>query len=366
MPYRQDPFIGNYIGEGIFENSAALVAVDYLDGLAGLDKLEGLAKPTPTTSSDGAKIIYTLLAGKTDGKSVDRLAPTTSDGGRKVNFSLYADRCSSAEARELVRDHLDSGVLHKLTAKMVANFFNPISVDDYTCWGFVPLILGACAMSLGCRTLYTAPGYKAWFHTYKEMLIGIYIEVPLMDAAREQMRKALLGPDGFEPGTPIKFERFARPKDYVPVADEDSTMALMVGGAPWDYKPKWQKGIDDGFITHAVCPNLKTDLGYSTDETLCGGCGTCHAKPLICSKCRDQVYCSKACQKKDFGRHRACCRTPEDAKAFKKADEADPEKWLNRFRTHKEWLYSPAFSPVDQVAKVKSRVKMAETLLGKK
>jgi hypothetical protein len=364
MLYRQDPFIGNIIGEGVFENSAALVAVDYLDGLASLDKLEGLL--TPPTSSDGAKIIYTLLAGTTDGKSVDGLAPTASDDGRKVNYSLYADRCSSREARESVRDHLDSGVLHKLTAKMVANFFNPISIDDYTCWGFVPLILGACAMSLGCRTLYTAPGYKAFFKTYKEMLIGIYAEVPLMDAAREQMRKALLGPGGFKPGTPIDFETFARPKGYVPVADDDATLALMVGGAPWDYKPNWQKGIDDGFITQAVGPNLREHLSYNSDETLCGGCETYHAKPLICSKCKDQVYCSKACQKKDFSRHRACCRTPEDKKAFAEAEKADPEKWINKLRTPKEWLSSPPYSPEDYAVKLAARVKLAEKFLGKK
>ena len=126
---------GRVLGEGVFENDAALRAVAYLDELAGLDKF----KPTATAA------------------------------GEKITYSVYATQCSTPEAAEKVRSHLDSGVLHKLTAKMVANYFNPLSVHDYTCFGYVPVILGACAMTHGCRTLYTAPGYR-YFKTYKEMV----------------------------------------------------------------------------------------------------------------------------------------------------------------------------------------------------
>jgi len=126
MPYPTSTFIADFIGEGVFENDAAFRAVACLNGLAGLDKL-------------------TLIASANDDKVV---------------YLLHAGTCSSNEARELVRSHLDSGVLHKLTAKMVSNFFNPLSVKDFTCKGYVPIILAACAMSHGCLTLYTAPGYK--------------------------------------------------------------------------------------------------------------------------------------------------------------------------------------------------------------
>ena len=135
MPFKTG-LPGRVFGEGVFENDAALRAVDYLDELAGLNKLE----------------------------------PTTTTTGDKITYSLYAPQCSNAEAAEQVRKHLDSGVLHKLTAKMVANYFNPLSVKDFTCHGYVPVILGACAMSHGCHTLYTAPGYHMYFKTYKEML----------------------------------------------------------------------------------------------------------------------------------------------------------------------------------------------------
>jgi hypothetical protein len=110
---------------------------------------------------------------------------------------VYAKQCSTPEAAEKVRKHLDSGVLHKLTTKMVANYFNPLSVDEYTCFGYVPVMLGAFAMSHGCRTLNDAPGYGMFFNKYKEMLIGIFETAPLMDAAREQMKKALVRPGAF-------------------------------------------------------------------------------------------------------------------------------------------------------------------------
>jgi hypothetical protein len=296
MPYPTSTFVAHFIGEGVFENDAAFRAVSYLDELAGLDKL------TPTASANGDKVVY----------------------------SLHAGTCSSTEARELVRSHLDSGVLHKLTTRMVSNFFNPLSVKDYTCGGFVPVILGACAMSHGCRSLYTSPGYEVFFKTYKDMLIGILTTAPLMDAAKEQMKKALLGPDGFEPGTPIDFKRFARPNDYVPRSTEDACTSMMLGGAPSGYMPAFEKagGDDDTFFD--VGPCVRKDMHYSIDATHCGGCLAEHAT-LICAKCRNQVYCSKTCQRKDFKRHKNCCRTPEDAESMK-----DDSLWRNPFFVSKQ------------------------------
>ena len=296
MPYPTVPFLGSFIGEGVFENDGALVAVAHLDELADLDKL------TPTTTANGGKVVY----------------------------SLSAADCSSDEARELVRSHLDSGVLHKLAARMIFNVFNPLSVKDYTCGGFVPIILGACAMSHGCRTLYTAPGYDCFFKTYKDMLIGILTTAPLMDAAKEQMNKALRGPDGFEPGTPIDFKRFARPTDYSPRSTDDPCMGLMLGGLPSGYESTFEKEDveEDTFLD--VGPCVKKDMHYSIDTTLCGGCLGKRAS-LICAKCGVQVYCSKACQRKDFKRHKVCCRTPEDAESMK-----DEGLWNNPFFVSKQ------------------------------
>jgi hypothetical protein len=292
MPFKSG-LPGRVLGEGVFENDAALRAVAYLDELAG----------------------------------VNQLTPTTSAAGEKIMYSLYATQCSSSDAAEKVRIHLDSGVLHTLAAKMVANYFNPLAVSDYTCWGFVPVILGACAMSHGCRTLYSAPGYPVYFKTFKDMLTGIFETAPLMDVAKEQMKKALLGPDGFKPGSAIDFVHFARPKDYLPSDDEDSCIGLMIGGSPAGYTPKYKPASGGG--QGVIGPCSKGDMNYSDDDELCGGCENMkhHGKSLMCARCKDQVYCSKACQRKDFRRHKPVCRTPEDRETMKE----QRSMWINTF-----------------------------------
>jgi hypothetical protein len=293
MPYPTLTFLGSFVGEGVFENDGATVAVAHLDGLAGLDKL------TPTTSANGGKVVY----------------------------SLYADGCSSDEARDLVRSHLDSGVLHKLTARMISNYFNPISMKDYTCGGFVPIILGACAMSHGCHTLYTAPGYDVFFKTYKDFLIGALPSAPLMDAAKEQMTKALHGPDRFQPGIPIDFKRFARPVNYSLRPMHDACFARLLGGNPVGYKPAYKKRSSKDDRQATVGPCMKEHMAYNKNPNHCGS-GLCKAEhaTLVCSKCKVQVYCSKDCQRYDFQRHKVWCRTPEVAESMN-----DEGLWKNFF-----------------------------------
>jgi hypothetical protein len=70
-------------------------------------------------------------------------------------------------------------------------------------------------------------------------------------------------------------------------------------------------------------------MQYSDDMKLCGGCENTkhHGKSLMCARCKDQVYCSKACQRKDFRRHKAVCRTPEDRETMKE----QRSMWINTF-----------------------------------
>ena len=158
------------------------------------------------------------------------------------------------------------------------------------------------------------------------MLVGTFETAPFMDAAKEQMGKALLGPDGFESGTAIDFAHFARPPNYSTPSYKDPCVGLMIGGVPAGYKSKYKHG--DGQNMHMTGPCSKGDMHYSDDNKLCGGCEMYHGKSLVCSRCKDQVYCSKACQRKDFRRHKVVCRTPEDAKVMMK-DEFP--KWMNTF-----------------------------------
>ncbi|KAK4894725.1 hypothetical protein LTR27_007113 [Elasticomyces elasticus] len=270
-------------GEGLFHNGGAAFAVQYLNSIASLDTLE----------------------------SEDEKASRKAGG--TITYSLFAQACATPAAAEKVRKHLDSGILHKLCKKMITNYFNPLSTDDYTCHGFVPMILGACAMSHGCESpLESLPGYHTFFDTYRQFLCGIFETCPMMDGARMQMKKALHGPDTFKPGASIDFTSYglsitkpANAKAYM-----DGVPRMMMGGMPVDYKPLY-KG-DKHAVMNMVGPCSKEDMRYGP-ATECGGCQKKLVKAMICNRCKDQGYCSKECQRKDFRRHKEVCRTPKDA-----------------------------------------------------
>lgn len=56
--------------------------------------------------------------------------------------------------------------------------------------------------------------------------------------------------------------------------------------------------------------STETKKPSSSEPGLTYGCGKCGrvCQGLECGKCRAQVYCSRACQKKDWSRHRGLCR----------------------------------------------------------
>jgi hypothetical protein len=54
------------------------------------------------------------------------------------------------------------------------------------------------------------------------------------------MKKALFGPDGFQPGTTIEFAHLGRPLNYAPPNEKDPCLGIMIGGIPAGYKPKHQ------------------------------------------------------------------------------------------------------------------------------
>lgn len=77
-----------------------------------------------------------------------------------------------------------------------------------------------------------------------------------------------------------------------------------------------------------IGPCGKGDMQYNEDSDCCGNefCGKNDAE-LKCGRCEDQSYCNKACQSKDWSRHKAVCRTPEMAKDIAE----NPGKWMNVF-----------------------------------
>lgn len=264
-------------------------------------------------------------------------------------FTILAAACKGPDAVEITRKHLDSGPLKMICEKMVANYFNPKATEDWTCFGHVPVILAAGAMSLGCRTLLTAPGYKVFFSTYKTFVEGIYETAPFMDKAKQQMQQALNG--GFKPGTPYDSNPRslvevleAREKKNVQTSlkDEPFYGELLLGGRPGGYHSTRKHGA--GECLSMIGPCTKGDMDYSEDPDVCGGCETSEyifrlysltsANPyaeksnmMQCAKCKDMKYCSRSCQIKDFSRHKVICRKPEDAMEMK----VNAKKWMNSY-----------------------------------
>ncbi|KAK5691918.1 hypothetical protein LTR97_011089 [Elasticomyces elasticus] len=273
-------------GAGIFDNGGASNAVAYLNELADLQSLESKEEKTSRQASG------------------------------TVTYSLDPVECASPAAAEKVRKHLDSSVLVKLCKKMIANYFNPLSVDDYTCHGYVPVILGACIMSHGCLTpLESLPGYHMFLTTYRQFLCGIFGTAPLTVGAKVQMKKALDGPDPFKPGTGINFRTYGLSAtvdpSIKPFLDEKSHKTI--GGMPLNYKGKYES--DAHAVVSMIGPCSKGDMEYGPADE-CGGCSRKLKKGLICARCKDQRYCNRECQRKDIRRHKAVCRTPEDVEAM--------------------------------------------------
>ncbi|KAF3005059.1 hypothetical protein E8E13_009459 [Curvularia kusanoi] len=267
-------------GYGLFQSDNDFDTLSELGSDMGLDELEDKLR-------HAAKVV-----GESDEKT------------DKIYLSIYG----GGTHPEIVRDHLDSGALAELIkvkeAKMMA--IPDGSMDQKMefmfrdpCYEYV--LLGACAMSLGCQLP----------RSFLDMLKLVYTEFSRMPDARKQMHKALFGPDGFKNGEPYDFE----------------SMSLV--------ETANAKHVDDGgssgrgFVGLNVMPPgglLSTGVGDSTESAIlkelrnkfhnpnvCARCSADHAKGggelLQCARCKDRKYCSSACQKQHWKMiHKKLCK----------------------------------------------------------
>jgi hypothetical protein len=231
---------------------------------AGLAALEGKAKEKAkqkqAQSKDGS-------ASKTDNP-----AGVDEDDDYPI-LSLHASQCADID---LVREHLDGGVLRELVKQWKAKMEGNDDDDKLAAfhrgyYGYQFMLLGACAMTLGCKLECD----------FKELLIKRYRTSGLMRDALYMMQLALGdGPDRYK-DTPYDFWSKG-----------------LVGADPEEYEE--DETAKPPFIGRKVWP---TDV--------CGGCGAedrLDGEPLLaCGKCKRQKYCSRVCQQARFEQHKRVC-----------------------------------------------------------
>lgn len=163
---------------------------------------------------------------------------------------------------------------------------------DYT---FV--LLGACAMTLGCSI---PPRFKTQIQKH-------FLHVGMLECPERQMFKALNGPDGYQEGVPYVFKEpadvTAAYKAEMAAKEASGGIVMMNVPAPFGLFPR-------------PPPKNKT-LRTEMDEAkygakACGGCGA-HEKEdgstlLRCGKCKKRGYCSVNCQKEHWGLHKKVCK----------------------------------------------------------
>jgi hypothetical protein len=177
---------------GLFQSDHDLDIVGDLSHEAGLIKMEEEAQA------------IAKAAGK-DEKEVDGIC-----------YSIDGNACSNPD---LVRKHLNSGVLSKMITEkeaiMLAMPTRERGLEFYLqdpCYVYV--LLGACAMTLGCHLS----------GSYVAMLKKVYTEGGLMPDALKQMKKALNGPNGYKNGEPYDFasKSLIETADLIDHQDEQS------------------------------------------------------------------------------------------------------------------------------------------------
>ena len=129
------------------------------------------------------------------------------NGKKNSEFDIYYTILAShGSDDELVRKHLDSDVLTKLLAEKETAMLSVGPKDyPYPDPGYIFVLLGACAMTLGCKIP----------ENYKETMKKVYMCVGFMDEALKQIEKALNGPNAYKDGEPYIFEPLGLHDDEV-------------------------------------------------------------------------------------------------------------------------------------------------------
>ncbi|CAE7176278.1 hypothetical protein CFE70_005481 [Pyrenophora teres f. teres 0-1] len=222
-----------------------------------------------------------------------------------ISYLIYRPMCSDTET---VRKHLDDGILVDLIAKKEAKMLGALTgskdemlehcIED-PCYVYV--LLGACAMTLGCQLP----------DAYVAMLKKVYTEGGLMPQAQKQMKKALFGPDGYVNGVPYDIESKSL------VEEANSRPREASNGLGYQLMNVMSPGgmFNTGMTTSSTSTVIKELRDQRNKPDVCGHCDAKHRSKdqalLTCSKCKKRSYCSVECQKKAWKVHKKVCDSPK-------------------------------------------------------
>lgn len=282
-------------GLGLFESDHDYDLVSDMDHEAGLRALEDEAKKktkqhNPHSSKEGDE--NTAKSGNST--SENKATETQEDHGDFPTLSVYAGMCADVA---LVREHLDSGVLLKLINEKKTKMDAATEPYDLS-WAVYDLVLlGACAMSLGCKI----PG------DFKALLIKHYRSTDLQRDALMQMQVALGdSPKRYKEGEPYDFG--SRGVEET-ANDQNKDDHLFPNGKGFQLI---NVAAPFGMMRN---PNQAPPKEFAAN--VCGGCGAKErgdGDPLLsCGKCKTRRYCGKVCQQAHYKRHKPLCKTPEGA-----------------------------------------------------
>lgn len=221
---------------------------------------------------------------------------------------IYLDIYGGGSHPEVVRKHLDSGALAECIetweTKMLTvptgskdQQLEYFSRDPVYCY----VLLGACAMTLGCHLP----------DSFLDMLKIVYTESGFLSPALKQLRKALFGPNGFKDGVPYNFESKTLIETANCMSDDNESrnasgfkMMNVMGGPGSLFGPR---GTDS--INSVIVKELRSKI---REPDVCGGCSSPRGKDstalLRCARCRDRRYCSSECQKKHWNVYKKFCK----------------------------------------------------------
>ncbi|KAK4545248.1 hypothetical protein LTR36_003428 [Oleoguttula mirabilis] len=237
----------------------------------------------------------------------------------EIYYSIYAKLCSHPKR---VKAYLEnSGMLNKLIRDRLARLNAPDAKKDTFRPGYAVVLLGACAMSLGCNL-------PVEFFQHLRASYAHQTRVGLMRDAITQMSKALFGPNGYSNGKSYDFG--SKGLDFTvntggPSFADRYFPSMINVPSPAGTLPQEMlaqaclAGKFDNYEVTAQYLMKKFEMSkgaesvYGADE--CGGCGSKVGLEgtvlVLCGRCKGRKYCGKACQKKDWLKHKVVCTALE-------------------------------------------------------